>query len=359
MRTFLINTAYTSWDEAPRSRHQVANELLKYGDVYFISRNDTGLPGCEIQKYNGMHVIKPKWPFDYRFRYRLPLVNELYQSFLYKIISDQNLQNTVLVNFDHTAHKLTKKFSQSIYYCSDDHIGNDDLNISLINRYHSYTEKEVARNSSFCIATSDYLYRKLKKHNRNSRLLLLGAPEIDESHAQFKDRNDNVIKVCYVGALNERRISHEIIKDILNAENIEFHVIGQVDENFQKILEGKSKIVGIKQYEELYNYLKDMDVGVMPYNLNGVNKGGTPNKYWLYTACGLPSVSIPLNNILKWPTENGLMYLSEKEDFVNNIIRAHHEDDNDKFRKRIEYARQNTWENRIDEFISILHRFDQ
>lgn len=358
MKTFLINTAYTSWNESPRSRHQVANELLKYGEVYFITRNDLGLPDIEIQKYDGIHVIKPKWPIDYRFRYRLPLVNELYQRFLFKNVIDYKLQYSVLVNFDHTAHKLTRKFSQSIYYCSDDHIGNDDLNISLINRYHSYTEKEVARNSSFCIATSDYLYRKLKKYNTNTHLLLLGAPEIDESHTQFTDRNENVIKVCYVGSLNDRRISDKIIKDIINAENIEFHVIGSVDEKFQKILKGKSKLVGIKQYEKLYNYLKDMDVGIVPYDVNGINKGVTPNKYWLYTACGLPSVSIPLDNILDWPTENGLIYLSEKKDFVNNIIRAYHEDDKDKFQYRLKYARQNAWDKRIADFISILDRFD-
>lgn len=358
-RTFLINTSYTSWNESPRSRHQVAYELLEYGDVYFITRNEIGLPKVEVKKKAGIKYVIPYWPIDYRFRYRLPFVNEMYQKYLYSVTLNKNLHKSILINFDHTSYRLSKRFDKSVYYCSDDHIGNDDMDIGLVNKYHKYTERKLSENSTYCVATSGYLYDKLKLYNSDTYLIPLGAPEVKGDYTRFFNRNNQKkIKVCYVGYMHDRRISDEIIHNIIKSKDIEFHVVGTVDNKFNKLLKDKAVLSGIKEYEDLYLYLRDMDVGIMPYDLKGVNKGGTPNKYWLYTACGKPSVSVPLENILDWPKENGLLYIANKNQFIETIRRAYWEDSEKQYNYRLVYASKNTWSKRIEQFIAILDKHE-
>lgn len=351
---FILNTI-TAFDEPPRSRHQVAYELKNYGEVYFITRNKVGFPKWEVYEEDGIKFIIPYWPIDYRYRYRLPIINESYQKYLSFIFKKLNLKNEILVNFDHTAYMVTKNFDVSIYFCSDDHIGNSDINITAIDTYHTKTEKELSKRSSFCVATSEFLHKKLLQYNKNSYLLLLGAPDINEDVTQYHSSQDKgKINVFYVGYMQDRRINDKILNQILDQNNFELHVIGIVDDKYREILKDKAVMVGVKTGDELYQYIKKMDVGIMPYDLNGVNRGGTPNKYWLYTATGKPSVSVPLENILNWPTENGLLYIAEEKDFIDKIRLAFQEDSLQKFEGRLQYANNNRWTDRIKELLSLI-----
>jgi hypothetical protein len=285
----------------------------------------------------------------------LPIINESYQIFLSTILKKLNLKNEILVNFDHTAYLVTKKIDIAIYFCSDDHIGNSDINISAIDSYHKKTEKELSKRSTFCVATSEFLHEKLFLYNKNSYLLLLGAPEIDKDFTQYHlSRDESKINVLYVGYMQDRRINDKILNYLLGQNDFELHVVGIVDDKYRKILKDKAVMVGVKTGNELYQYIKKMDVGIMPYDLDGVNRGATPNKYWLYTATGKPSVSVPLNNILNWPTENGLLYIAEEKDFIDKIRLAFQEDSLQKFEGRLQYANNNRWVDRIKVLLSLI-----
>ncbi len=80
---YLINTR-TRWEEPPRARHQVAETLAIRNEVYFVAASKIGFPRIEVTNlHNNLYLIQPYWFIDYRLRFRLFIVNELYQTWLF------------------------------------------------------------------------------------------------------------------------------------------------------------------------------------------------------------------------------------------------------------------------------------
>lgn len=123
---FLIFTL-TSWDEAPRARHQVTKELLKLGhEVIFVEKNSFGFPRIRLQKEGNFTLVSTRFIPGYKFRFRLPIINELYQHWLFRKMKAR-LGDLFVITFDFTAHKVPRYFSNSIYYCNDEVIGNSTI----------------------------------------------------------------------------------------------------------------------------------------------------------------------------------------------------------------------------------------
>jgi hypothetical protein len=81
---FLINTL-TAWDEPPRARHQVAHALAEMHQVVFVTRNRFGLWGMEVEQvHERFTLITPSYPMDFRLRIRIPVINAMYQRWLYR-----------------------------------------------------------------------------------------------------------------------------------------------------------------------------------------------------------------------------------------------------------------------------------
>src|SRR5512138_2260011 len=93
---FLINTL-THWEEAPRTRHHVATTLAKNHKVDFVTANKTGFP--RLSKKNdstGVQLIVPFFPIPHKIRYRIPLLNHIYQKWLYRKLSAEYSSYTVI-----------------------------------------------------------------------------------------------------------------------------------------------------------------------------------------------------------------------------------------------------------------------
>lgn len=351
----LINTR-TSWDEPPRSRHQVAEALSKNSIVYFIEANKIGLPRITIKKISEhLFVVTPFFPIDYRIRFRLPIINELFQFWLSDKIYKINV-NFVLINFDHTAHIINKKVrSKKIYYCSDDHIRTYGLPIPFLKKYFNKCEKKVASTSDICIATSNWLAHKLKAYNKNTYIIKLGAPNIQYDLEYLKKTKK--IKIALVGFINHHRIPLKVIKEILDDNRMELHLFGKIDKKISlKFREYKNFINhGIKKGNKLFYEIEKVDVGIALYNKHDVNKGRTPNKLWIYLALGKPVVVTDIYSIRNWKFPTGYVYKSKNNiDFKNLIIKANTDDNEELFHDRISYAKLNTWECRMNELKKII-----
>jgi len=110
---FLIFTL-TSWDEAPRARHQVTRELLKLGhEVYFVEKNSTGFPRISFKQEENLTLVKTRFFPGYRIRFRMPIINGLYQFWLFKRLKSR-LGDLFVISFDFTTHKLTRFFSDTV-----------------------------------------------------------------------------------------------------------------------------------------------------------------------------------------------------------------------------------------------------
>ena len=347
MTKFLLNTR-TSWNEPSRARHQLAFTLSKKNKVYFISANKVGFPKIEISKINeGLYLIQPYWIINNKLRFRTPIINELFQLWMFRKIRRNFNENIRVINFDHTAYLIHLYFTNVIYYCNDNFIRKSTGKIWFIMKYHKFTERIVLKKSSFCVSASFFLQKKLAKFNSNSFLLLHGAPDI-YYNVNISDSFDDVRKkIVYVGWLS--KMNFDWAKELSKNKNYDIYMIGHYSQHERKILQDDNVVImGEKKGEELYAILNTADAFIAPYKIGKETKKvySMPNKFWLYFRFGRPTITCKIDNLIKVP--DGFIYqASSKQDFINNVKLAIDSDNIELRKARIDFAKKNTWNNRV------------
>lgn len=353
MKVDLIVNTITAWDEAPRARHQFTAAAAKTFRVAFVTRNKTGLPG--IRTYEGAPntlVVEPTYPVDYRFRYRLPGINETYQRWLYSRLKKMFPEATA-VNFDCTATRL-KRYFPTIYYCNDEFAGNSKYKSALVDKYLSIAEKKMASDAIFCVTTSHFLTEKLKRYNPNVYEIPLGVSldGVTASHTQTREPGDKIV-VGLMGVINERQYSPEAVNILLAHDRFKVVIIGPVTREYLNQLRGldPSAVKGMLKGKELYDELAKLDVGLALYNLDFVNPGGTPNKVWQYMAVGKPTVISALPNLKYMKFPDRTVYVTQgNHDLIELIEKAYAESTPELVKDRVDFAQRNTWDHRFAQF---------
>lgn len=355
---FLIFTL-TSWDEAPRARHQVTRGLLELGhEVYFVQKNKVGFPRFTLKKEGDLTLISTWFVPGYKFRFRLPIINELYQKWLYKKIRSR-LGDPFVITFDFTAHKLSSYFSKYIYYCNDEVVGNTTVKSALVDKYWLWCEEKVTKHAKLCIVTSTYLLDKLSFWNDAVYEIPLGGPDPAkiEVHAEKNPREKIILGL--VGFIREITISSSVINELLENPKFVVRLIGTVEDKFINSIKQTSRVeqLGVLKDQALYNAIADFDVAIIPYNLESLNPGATSNKLYLHLACGVPVVMSKLPYLESTSLPEGSVYLSENNhDFPTLVAKALNEEKVEYPEMRKKLASGNTWKMRIADLIRILQK---
>lgn len=112
------------------------------------------------------------------------------------------------------------------------------------------------------------------------------------------------------------------------------------------------RLLGLRPYAELPDYLATMDVLVIPYRLNEYTQGVFPIKFFEYLATGKPVVCTELPALTEY---GGIVPLvSDPPTFIETVERALAGEQDDKRRDRVELAFENTWEKRIGKLSGLI-----
>lgn len=355
---YLLNTR-TDWNEPPRARHQLAYALAKKHEVVFITINKSGKPNINIFRTNNITVIEPIWYIHGRFGCRIPLVNELYQFWLFKRLF-KKYRDYKVINFDHTATSIYWWFRDVVFYCNDDYVALDHSKSIFVSPYWYLTQNRVASKAQFCIGVSKYLHKKLLRMNPNSNMILTGAPSIDKAGNtnERKEHKKSTKEIVYIGWLG--KLNRMWIIQLVKRKEFKIFLIGPYKKKeVQSYLSYNNIILtGPKIGEELYQYMRRADVYIAPYKQGKYTERGytMPNKFWLYLSFGKPIVTCQIKNLVDLP--RGFVYQSENiSKFISNIDKAVSEDSPDIFEKRIQFILQNTWDNRVDELLGLYKKY--
>jgi len=362
---FIVNTI-TGWEEPPRARHQLTHALVKAGhEVVFVAKNKVGRPFIQFSnETKNIVLVTPYIPIDYRFRYRLPVINELYQNWLFSWLK-KHYPDYIVINFDFTAYRLNSFFNKVIYYCNDEYIGNSKYPNFFINKYHQFCEKALTEKSKFGIGTAKSIVDKLKQFNSNIFNIPLGAPSLDfTGGGNFNkkiNRQSLPLNIGLVGFITTRNISVYLVNKILD-EGFKLTIVGPVEDEFlkqipdQAFLELKGSLIG----EKLFEVIADFDIAIAPYDLKKANAGTTPNKIWQYLVMGKPVIVSNLPNIHSMNIPDKLIYIAtDDNDFIPLIKQAHYENTLELIDSRIKFAKENSWDERAKEFISLVRIYFQ
>jgi hypothetical protein len=355
MINYLIYASLTSWNEPPRSRHQITNELKQKGTVYFVERSKIGAPKIEIKKVeDNVYVLTPTYPIHFRIRYRTPILNEFYHNWLLNKLKKLSIKFDLVITFDFTSYLINNFSPNVIYYCGDDYIGNSDYKLFIIDWYHKKIEKNLATGTKLCIVTSEFLLEKISLYNFNTHLVPLGAPTVINHEVRYKESSNKEPVLGLVAYIN-RRMPLALLDDLLRRFKIVF--IGPTDASIQKryLSNENAEFIGLKEGVELYTALEKVDVTIAPYDEEKINKGVTPNKLWFYLALGKPCVVTDIPNIKNWFFEDKEVYKTKNKYFSDTCLQSFKEDDEASFYKRIETSKRNSWAHRVENILELFY----
>jgi hypothetical protein len=227
-------------------------------------------------------------------------------------------------------------------------------------------EKTMLKEADAAFCTANTLVEKCRAVNPNTFKVPLGVDF--ELFSNPRNEPEDVCSIPHprigtIGKFN-RRIDVDLIGGIASAKpEWSIALVGPVfsqDPGFDRAFEGMvqkySNVhhLGGKPYETLPDYLDSFDVAIVPYALGDVTLGISPLKLFQFCAQGKPTVVTPVPEVADL---TDIAFVAEgAEEFVAAIEKALDEDNADVARKRVEYARANTWSSRADQVMEIFDK---
>lgn len=218
-------------------------------------------------------------------------------------------------------------------------------------------QEEVIQRVDLVIVPSKLIESTAKELGAKEVLYLPNAVEFENFHlgsdtlpAEYK--NIPSPRVIYVGSIYYWFDVDLVVFAAKKLPNVSFILIGKPGIDFSRLASLPNVfILGIRYYDTLPKYIKNADVGIIPFKrLPITDPVGNCSKLLQYMACGLPVVGIRFK---EFEYINTLAHLAEDyEEFVELIEVAINEKDKSKY---IEFAKANSWGNRFRKLMKTLY----
>jgi glycosyltransferase involved in cell wall biosynthesis len=129
-------------------------------------------------------------------------------------------------------------------------------------------------------------------------------------------------------------------------------LVGPVSVDLSVLTSPNIHVLGNRPYATLPAYVQAFDVGIIPYVLNDWTRAVDPLKLLEYLAAGIPVVSTPIPEVHKYASV--ITCASGAAEFARAAVAACAGDRLELRRARQEVARQQTWEQRATQFLTIV-----
>jgi glycosyltransferase involved in cell wall biosynthesis len=228
-------------------------------------------------------------------------------------------------------------------------------------------EQKLLRKASVVFTTSKPLQEAKKGFNSNTYLVHNVADVSHFSRAYFEELSvpDDLTKISkpiigFVGSLDDYKVDFDLL-DYLAKARPEWSIVlvGPVGEGDRSTSVDQLRtyrnvyFLGLKPYSDLPNYLRAFDACIIPYRLNEYNRYSFPLKVFEFLASGKPVVATDLPSLHE--QRDVLRIASSPEEFIEQISEALAENSR-LAKKRVEVAKTNTWDHRVDQLLSIVSR---
>ncbi|MDP8230811.1 MAG: ElyC/SanA/YdcF family protein [Candidatus Gorgyraea atricola] len=257
------------------------------------------------------------------------------------------------------ADSLMKKLI--VYYCIDNFSGS-----SLSAKKIGKSEESLLKRSDLVFVTSEELYNKCARHNSNVykfpfavsfekfEKARLGNTEIPEELKNIKQPI-----VGYVGGVH-KWVDQGLINELAKKHtDYSFVFVGPIQTKVSELLKLKNvHFLGKKEHERLPLFIKYFNVCIIPYLITDYTRNVYPTKLNEYLALGKAVISTPLPEIELFNKEyEDIVCIAEDANaFSGHIERTVRENEPSLVSRRIETARDNSWESRIEKMSSTIEK---
>ena len=233
-----------------------------------------------------------------------------------------------------------------IFDCMDDHAGFSNNAIEVVKR-----ETKLMEKADLVIASSTKLYEKAAMFNENV-LLVRNGTDFDMFHHLSPNGKLEAVRrpiIGYHGAISEWFDPDIVARCAERHPEWSFVLIGSTmgcDVNGLRRLQNVH-LLGEMPYRDLPGYLYYFDVCMIPFRVCELTLATNPVKFYEYLSSGRPVVSVRLPEMEQYAD---VCYLYEwEEEFDKAIVTALAENDEALRARRIELARNSSWDHRFQE----------
>ena len=379
----IICISSIDWDFIWQGHQEIMSTFAKNGNrVLFIENTGVRVPGIrdagrvrkrlvnwfkgikgfrEINK--NLYVYSPLLlPFPYSKLSRWINRNFLLGS-LKKWAKIMNFRDTIIWTFlpTGTALDIIDEFDYKclIYYCIADFY--ELANTERVRK----TENALIKKADVIFAQGKSLEEKCRKLNANVHIFPFGVNinifYSTRNTLNKSDYNDiSKIKkpiIGYIGGIH-RHIDFNLLRHIATSNpDWSLVLIGPLQADVSSLKEIPNIVfLGQKDFHLLPGYIKEFDVGIIPYLKNEYTDTVYPTKLNEYHILGKPVVGTYLPEIVAFnqKNENLVLLAQTKEEFVRQVKNAIEQKDSNLVNLRIESAKRHSWDIRIAEMSSVI-----
>lgn len=370
----IISFAVNYWDGPWSSRQNILSRLSRKNKVVFVShpfylvdvirdlfKRELHSSGTVEENENlCIHVPSKLLPYNYRFKIIDKICSCFRRKMIRRLMKKMKMKDVILVVWNPRFVNEIGKYNEKIvlYYMFDEfsEISADPVQKNRI----IDQEAMVFEKADIVVAISKILYEKAKKMHDNV-IYLPNAVDFDMFHEGAKSgrtfRDIEMIpkpRIGYVGSLN-KKVDFELLLYLAERnEAMSFVMIGREvdvndsDRNMIQKLKSLDNVyfLGEKKVKELPTYINALDVCLMCYRIVAWTPYIYPLKLHEYLACGKPSIGSDIDSLLEF--EGVIRIARTPEQWEEFIIEGLNEKDERLKQERIEIARKNSWEDRVE-----------
>ena len=259
------------------------------------------------------------------------------------------------------AHELIAHLDPTltIYYCIDDFVSSSP-------EARRITESETAmfRRADLVFVTSEQLRRRAAAVSDRVHLFPFGVKyESFEAIRESPRRTPGDIAratrpvVGYVGGLHQWIDQDLVAATAARVPEATFVFVGPAQCDVARLASAPNVLLlGSKPHPELPHYVREFDVGIVPYKLSDYTANVYPTKLNEYLAMGIPVIASDLAEIRRFNADNGdvVAIVRDSEQFAAAIRRGLDGDAPGATSRRIAVARSNGWTSRIDRMTALI-----
>ncbi len=267
-------------------------------------------------------------------------------------------KNVLWLYTPYNAYQIGRLFDRRrIYECVDDFTAARGL---IRATTVSHLEQETVRKTDAVIVTSDTLAAKFE--GQTSRLMVspngadfdhFNRPGDDESEPLDGLENIRGPIIGFLGSVSYW-VDVDLIAELAAARpDWTFVLFGPIRTSvscLQKL--PNVRLPGQRPYSQIPRYLARFDVCLNPYRNDGVAKSASPLKLYEYLASGKPIVSSDMPEAHR--LSSVVQIAATKDEFIEAIEDALSNDDDSRRKKRLDVAKQQSWERRFEQLESQL-----
>jgi hypothetical protein len=243
----------------------------------------------------------------------------------------------------------------------------DDISQNKYTLRHGYDlEKKIARDADMILVTSTNLKTIMSEYNNNIEILHNAADvhNFTRAYTDTFEKPDEIKHVKgdiigFTGALDPVRINYGLLADIADTyPDKTLLLVGPYQQDLieKAGLDKRKNIVltGSKHISQLPQYVHFMDTLIIPFYCNQLTKSIYPLKINEYLASGRSVIST--NFSVDITGFKDVIHLVDSDQaFIDKIPVAIKDKAPQDIEARINVAKTNTWEKRVEQFWSIIH----